>query len=433
MESIRGRGRGGYYGGYTGRYAVLGYDSANDDGEWLSQGGKRRRRFTGGTFNSAGDNAGTASKPPELTTHKFKAMTMDEKLVALFELFNTRVTTTERNIEHVNKRMTSHERRLLLLEYKSIDMEARNRRNNLIFRGIAEANFAAEEDCASLVKDFIYDHLDLGIVPVIQRAHRLGNPDNLRKVNRRRQARGQPTTTRPIIACFRDSADVEAILNNANKLKDKPRFGINKDYPSEITQARSQLWPLYKSERDKNPNAKVYIGFPAKLVVRGQVKKDLFPEWHTILRGSRCNNDNECQETFESPDQDREIVTDAEPMQTTSSSQENFADASAEIAQGVLVEADTESNENLMETAANNEDKQPIPNPSNSDEEPAPSPYDEAMLRLLNRMARGVDPPPNDRPSEQTISVRPRSSSVPRSRDKDHKILQSPKLQLSQK
>ena len=46
------------FGGYTGRYAVLGYDPANEGGEWLSQDGKRRRRFMGGTFNNTGDYAG---------------------------------------------------------------------------------------------------------------------------------------------------------------------------------------------------------------------------------------------------------------------------------------------------------------------------------------------------------------------------------------
>ena len=59
------------------------------------------------------------------------------------------------------------------------------------------------------------------------------------------------------------------------------------DMTTEITLARSQLWPLYKSERAKYHNSKVYIEFPAKLVVRGQVIKDLIPDWHTILRGSR--------------------------------------------------------------------------------------------------------------------------------------------------
>ena len=81
------------------------------------------------------------------------------------------------------------------------------------------------------------------------------------------------------------------IIGAANKLKNEP-YGINKDFPKEITSARSQLWPLYKTERAKNPDASVYICFPAKLVVGGRVVKDLFPDWFTVLRGSRCETTN---------------------------------------------------------------------------------------------------------------------------------------------
>ena len=107
----RTRGRGEHFGRYTGRYAVLGYDPANEGGEWLSQDGKRRRRLTDGTFNNTGDYAGPETfdnNPPDITTHKFKAMSTDEKLVTLFELMNNvssinaRVTSTERNIETIN-------------------------------------------------------------------------------------------------------------------------------------------------------------------------------------------------------------------------------------------------------------------------------------------------------------------------------------------
>ena len=77
------------------------------------------------------------------------------------------------------------------------------------------------------------------------------------------------------------------IIGAANKLKNMS-YGINKDFPKKITSARSQLWPLYKTERAKNPDTSEYIGFPAKLVVGGRVVKDQFPDWFTVLRGSRC-------------------------------------------------------------------------------------------------------------------------------------------------
>jgi len=38
--------------------------------------------------------------------------------------------------------------------------------------------------------------------------------------------------TRPIIVCFRDYKDVEIIMSNASRLKHKPQYDINRDYPS---------------------------------------------------------------------------------------------------------------------------------------------------------------------------------------------------------
>ena len=79
--------------------------------------------------------------PEKMPTHEFKAMSTDEKLVKLFELMtttnamNARVISLENNVQKVNRHVSSNTDRLKLLEYKSIDSEARNRRNNLVFRG----------------------------------------------------------------------------------------------------------------------------------------------------------------------------------------------------------------------------------------------------------------------------------------------------------
>ena len=60
--------------------------------------------------------------------------------------------------------------------------------------------------------------------------------------------------------------DVEIIMPNASRLKHKPQYGINKDYPSEIVQARSRLWSDYKMAK-REGNASVFIGFSAKLIM----------------------------------------------------------------------------------------------------------------------------------------------------------------------
>ena len=57
------------------------------------------------------------------------------------------------------------------LAYKSVDIEARSRRNNLIFRGFCENR---GENCFVLILDCLSNHLDIESSRVnIARAHRL--------------------------------------------------------------------------------------------------------------------------------------------------------------------------------------------------------------------------------------------------------------------
>lgn len=61
---------------------------------------------------------------------------------------------------------------LRVLNYRSVDLEARSRRKNLIFKGLFELR---NEKCVDLVYGFLHDQL--GLDPesvVIDRAHRLG-------------------------------------------------------------------------------------------------------------------------------------------------------------------------------------------------------------------------------------------------------------------
>ena len=156
----------------------------------------------------------------------------------------------------------------------------RSRRNNLIFRGFSEV--VGNDDCVSIIQNFLSDQLDMQDV-TIQRAHRLGS---LRGSGIRPGYVGQRRKNRPIIVCFRDYKDVQEILAKAHTLQGT-EFGINRDYPDEIVKARSRLWGDYKAEKPKYPRGKVYIGFPAKLVVAGEVVRDEFPDWQGVLKGSR--------------------------------------------------------------------------------------------------------------------------------------------------
>jgi len=235
---------------------------------------KRRRRSTGGA---------STSHSAALTTSEFKNLPTDDKLVTLFEMLNStnklsaRVNNIETKVNSLSEASKSTNTRIRTLEYRSIDAEARSRRNNLIFRGIREVYLV--ENCEALIRQFLKDALDIDTGSIyIQRAHRLGKPTQ--------------DSYRPIIVCFRDYPVVEQILKNAYKLKDRPSFGINRDYPREIVDARSRLWQDYKDARALNQPKTVYLGFPAKLIVNRRVVRDEFPDWRTVLDGPRDGRPN---------------------------------------------------------------------------------------------------------------------------------------------
>lgn len=47
-----------------------------------------------------------------------------------------------------------------------------------------------------------------------------------------------------------------------------------------------------------NPFAKVSVGYPAKLIMNGHVCFDLFPEWDTIITGSRIDSKHPSQQKY---------------------------------------------------------------------------------------------------------------------------------------
>lgn len=237
----------------------------NNDRINIRQDKKRQRVSTGGTS--------TDDFPDEYDD--FVNMSTNEKLVAM----SMKISTTEAKVarmyqETLNERlhcveglMKAHETRIKLLEYRSIDNEARSRRCNLLFKGIREYGIA--ENCFELVRDFITDKLSISDDMYLERAHRLGKykPGN--------------TKPRPIIVKFRDYYDTELILQVAPELKGS-QYSVCRDYPHEISEARKQLWPHYRAAREDR-SAKVSIRYPARLVVNGIITHDIFPDWFTVL------------------------------------------------------------------------------------------------------------------------------------------------------
>lgn len=230
----------------------------------------------------------------EFSRQDFIGSSIDEKLIHMFDELrfirteqvscSTNIVKFQKTLSQVNEKVgqvvnvTNSQTELTrALAYKSIDLEARSRRNNLILRGIVENR---QENCFTLVRDFLESKLDMDASAIyINRAHRLGG-----------RIQGRNFNKRPIIVNFRDYGDVEYIMERVFMLKNSPGFSIDRDFPKEIQTARSQLWPKYKEYRSQNPRSKVSIRYPAKVIADGKVIYDELPQWNHYVNFNRLTH-----------------------------------------------------------------------------------------------------------------------------------------------
>ena len=159
-------------------------------------------------------------------------------------------------------------------QLRIIDLEARSRRNNLLFFNIPEPEQESDTGCEQALCDFLATQLKLNEEQlsrvVFQSVHRLGRP------RRGVAPNGQAWKPRPVIAGFRDFKCKQDILFSSSCLKGSP-FAIREDFPAEIRTARGKLWDDFKNAKSQNLRARIV--YPAKLIVDGRVVRDMFPEW----------------------------------------------------------------------------------------------------------------------------------------------------------
>ena len=173
-------------------------------------------------------------------------------------------TTQKESVQHLSE-VTDRQAQIKRLEYRTLDQEARGRRNNVLIFNLEEED---DEDPATKLQEFIQTKLGVTDDVAVQRVHRMG---------RAKRRDGKP---RALIACLRDYPDVDRLLRNATKLKGS-RYGLSRDYPETIRRARARLEPERRAAR--RDNKKATIAYPAKLVVDGTVTHDEFPDWTTVL------------------------------------------------------------------------------------------------------------------------------------------------------
>ena len=102
---------------------------------------------------------------------------------------------------------------------KTVDLEDRSRRQNLIFYNFAEASYGEQEDCDKMVEDFLDSQNFFPDEQIwIDRAHRLG-----------RRSPGSDTRPRPIIVKFSYFKQKDRVIKNGIKLRNS-HINVSEDF-----------------------------------------------------------------------------------------------------------------------------------------------------------------------------------------------------------
>ncbi|XP_063442600.1 uncharacterized protein LOC134722897 [Mytilus trossulus] len=158
------------------------------------------------------------------------------------------------------------------LREKILDLQCRSMQNNLVFSGIEEK---PEEDTKIVIQNFISKELSINKDIQFGNIHRFGRAD---------KNKGKP---RLIVVKFVYFADLRKVLEAGPKLKEKPQFGMNLQFPIELEERRRKLYPVMK---DAKRNGKRVSLIRDKLIIDGKVynSKNNIEESQTF---SKENND----------------------------------------------------------------------------------------------------------------------------------------------
>jgi len=305
-------------------------------------------------------------------TGPFSALSLDDKLSQMFsklenlEAHSQHITNMASQINDTKAELNSHSTYLKKLAYHSIDQEARSRRNNLIFYGLADIQ---GENAVETIRQFLYDQFDLDLDTMgFQRIHRLGSIVKARRLTQHPK--------RPIIVAFIDYRDTEYIMSHAYRLAGT-YYGVDRDHPREIAEARKSLWN-FKKQQGYSVRDKVAIQYPAKLVVNGREVRNEFPDWHTVLNESRLaffiqNDTHESSQTVSHTDSHvYSVATDIDQRDMTYSDHSTSTSDQARNSTSVQNDfstSDTSQTQSLRAQRAIPDNRSPAPTMG----QPAPS------------------------------------------------------------
>lgn len=154
--------------------------------------------------------------------------------------------------KHLRDKVSALETQNNEIRDKMLDLQCRSMRENLLFTGINESNDPTPEDCESVLRSFLNEHVQndpsvntdgnihIGDIE-FDRVHRLGGPYSRKP--------------RPIVAKFTDYKQREVIRNaGVNLNKQKKTHYINEQYPPEIEERRKILFPILRKLKANKTN-----------------------------------------------------------------------------------------------------------------------------------------------------------------------------------
>ncbi|CAC5396630.1 unnamed protein product [Mytilus coruscus] len=232
-------------------------------------------------------NAGPTSNPgyqppllpsfPSLPLSQTDGVRSNITMEMLFSAVNIMNQRLER-IDFVNEfgrklhRRNQYRKNQLKEEY--LKLQSHSMKYNLIFGGIIQTD--EEEDTETILKNFIKTELDIPDADEI-------DFQNVHRLRPRRDGKSRNTIAR--FTHYKDHERVKKVV--PQKLKLKPRFTVNQQYPTEISNRRQKLFPKLKELHRRNIRASFVYD---QIIVNGQPYDPTREEPHIPIHNNQAGH-----------------------------------------------------------------------------------------------------------------------------------------------
>ena len=204
------------------------------------------------------------SKDNEIATLNQQVGSLNAEVTNLKKGFNFMSNETSDLRKVVENTEKENKENITQLKDKTVDLEDRGRRNNLVVFGIAEPPKNSTENCEEIITGLIKQHgiADFSGDYVFDRVHRLGP--------RRSNNQGRP---RPIICRFNSFKDKEHVLRHSFKLKGT-NYGIAEDFSKVTLAVRNELVAKGKLAKSQSPLVKGFRVNYRRLLIKYEDPKN---------------------------------------------------------------------------------------------------------------------------------------------------------------